>query len=760
MSTPDDGLPPRMQVFLWGGKETRSLTAGARTPGTGTAAFGPTSFDVTGDIVLANDGVDTGSDACTALSGSLAGKIVLVDRGACTFKTKTLNVQNAGGVGVIIGDNVAGTAPPGLADDALITTPITVPTLSILQSDATQLKTDIAGGPVVTKMKRDVGVELEGTLDASVIAHEFGHYVHHRLSLCSTAACGAMSEGWGDFSALLVVAREGDNLMGAYPMGIYSTQSFSSDPAYYGIRRAPYSADHTINDLSFRHMTNGAATPTTHPFLVMGANSEVHNAGEIWAAMMWEGYVALQQAGTSFEDVRLKMRQYVVAGLLLAPPDATPTETRDAILTAARAASPEDHDILAAAYARRGFGSCAVSAPRTSSNFQGIVESNVVKGNAALGAPTMAIATTCDADSILDAGETAHVTLPIVNTGPSALTNVVATLTSPTTGVTITSQPVAIGTLDAYGTNMATFDIAVADTVTDPTAAEFSITLTANDGCTDMVQQTVAMPINTDDVLKSSATDSFDAIGTVWTMPSTESQWTHARATALDGSMFGADSGARTDSSVTSPVLTADATTPVTITFSHKFSFEFSGNTYWDGGVIEISKDGGMTWEDVSAYVTTAPYNSTLTTTSDNPLGGRAAFGKTNASYPAADTVTLDFGDKLAGQMFQIRFRVVTDGGTGGLGWEIDDVAFTGITGTPFPTLVADSGTCDGDEGSGSDTTMPDAGVPTAPDAGGNAETGDDDMGGCCQSQRSPTGSGLLAASVLGLIARRRRRRR
>jgi hypothetical protein len=759
MSTPDDGLPPRMQVFLWGGKETRSLAAGTRTPATGSAAFGPTNFDITSEIVLADDGVDTGSDACTALPASVAGKIVLVDRGTCSFKTKTLNVQNANGRGVIVGNNAASTTPPGLGDDATITTPITIPTLSVLQSDATLLKGDIAAGPVTTTMKRQVGVDLEGTLDASVIAHEFGHYVHHRLSLCSTAACGAMSEGWGDFSALLVVARDGDNLTGAYPMAIYSTQSFTGDPAYFGIRRAPYSADHSINDLSFRHMTDGVETPTNHPFNVGGANSEVHNAGEVWASMMWEGYVALQQAGTSFDDVRLKMRQYVVAGLLLAPPDATPTETRDAILTAVRAASPADHDILAAAYARRCFGSCAVSAPRTSSSFQGIVESNVVKGNAALGAPAMALATTCDDDSVLDAGETAHVTLPVANTGPTALTNVVATLASPTTGITITSQPIALGTLDAYGTKMATFDIAVADTITDPTAADFTITLTADDGCNEMVQQTIAMPVNTDDLVTSSATDTFDAISTVWTMPSTESQWTHARATALDGSLFGADSGARTDSSVTSPTLTADATTPVTITFSHKFSFEFSGNTYWDGGVIEISKDGGTTWEDISAYVATAPYNSTLTTTSDNPLGGRAAFGKTNASYPAADTVTLDLGDKLAGQMFQLRFRVVTDGGTGGLGWEIDDVAFTGITGTPFPTLVTDNGSCDTNEGSGSDTTMPDAGTPTPPDAGGNQETGDDDMGGCCQSQRSPAGSGLLAASVLALIARRRRRR-
>jgi large repetitive protein len=754
MFTPDDGLPPRMQVFLWGGKETRTLTFGARSALSGTAAFGPTNFDVTADMELANDGVGTATDACTALPAA-TGKIVLVDRGSCTFKTKALNVQNAGGVGVIIANNAVTTAPPGLGDDPTITTPITIPTLSILQSEGTQLKTDMAAGTVSATMHREVGVDLEGTLDASVVAHEFGHYLHHRLSLCTTTFCGAMSEGWADFSSLLMIARDGDNFMGAYPVGIYSTQSFSADPAYYGIRRAPYSADHTINDLSFRHMADGEATPTSHPFRVIANNAEVHNAGEVWSAMLWEAYVALQQGGPTFDAVRLKMRQYVVAGLLIAPPDATPTETRDAILIATRAVSQADHDTLAAAFARRGFGSCAKSPARTSTTFVGIVESSLVKGNGVLGAAEMALATSCDTDQVLDAGETAKVTVPIANTGPTALTNAVATLATTTAGVTVTSQPVAIGTLGPYGSTMATFDIAVGDTVVAPTAADFTITLTSSDGCAASVEQPISVTVNTDDMLASSATDSFDAIGSVWTPPTTDSAWTHTRPTPLDGIWFGADRGTRGDSSLTSPALTGDATGPVTITFSHKFSFEANATQVFDGGVIEISSDNGVTWVDIATMVTPSPYNTTLTTTSDNPLPGRAAFGRTNAMYPNPDTVTLALGTQLTGKTFQIRFRVVTDSGTSGPGWEIDDLAVTGIVGTPFPTLVADMGMCAGpapDAG----VVMPDAEVPPMPDAGGNPDTGDG--GGCCQSQRSPAGSGILALAVIGLIGRRRRR--
>jgi len=51
--------------------------------------------------------------------------------------------------------------------------------------------------------------------------------------------------------------------------------------------------------------------------------------------------------------------------------------------------------------------------------------------------------------------------------------------------------------------------------------------------------------------------------------------------------------------SLASPVLQVGAG-PVTIAFRHRFAFEIGG---WDGGVIELSTDGGTTWTDVGAGV-------------------------------------------------------------------------------------------------------------------------------------------------------------
>jgi hypothetical protein len=740
MGTPSDGLNPRMQVFVWT-NDKRSLKAGALEPSTGTAAFGASNFDLTAGLVIADDGVvlpmpaGTVNDGCTALTAPATGKIVVVDRGSCSFKTKALVAQNAGAVGMILVNNADG-SPPGLADDATITTPITVAVLSVSKADGTVLKAAVAAGAVSGTMKRALGPELEGTLDAAVISHEFGHYLHHRLTECNTTFCRAMSEGWGDFSALLTVAREGDDLEKAYPTGVYSTQGFAGDPVYFGIRRAPYSVNPAINGLTFKHMADETPAPTTFPFDVSGPNSEVHNGGEVWASMMWEGYVALQKApGADFEEVRLKMRQYVVAGLLLAPSEATPLETRDAILAAVNAASPEDHAILAAAFARRGFGSCATSPGGDSVNFNGIVESFDVKGQLVPSAATIREQTSCDSDQVLDAGETSRVTVDVSNPGPLDLTGVKVKLTSTNAAIQVAAPMVEVGELKAYSSSSAVFYVKLASSVSAPAAVDLQAEISSTDGC-----ETVAVPmairVNTDDAVATSATDNFDAGNSVWTPDEDTTEWSHIRKTPLDGAWHGADAGRPSDTSLTSPALKA-GNGALTATFTHRFSFEGTVEEAFDGGVIEISTDEGETWADIST-VADPGYNVTITPGSTS-ISELPAYGAESEGYPETTAVTLDFGDKLAGKTFQLRFRVVSDPNAGGPGWDIDDLAFTGLDGKPFPTLVANAKACD-------------------PDAEG-PDDDDDNDDGSCQSGRS-TGTGTLAAlAILGVLTLRRRRR-
>ena len=291
MSTPSDGLRPRMQLYTFSGPQAATLTL---TPGgnveVGTAAFGPTNFTITAPVSLANDAVGPPTDACEPLSG-VTGRIVLVDRGVCAFVLKAQNVQNAGGIGMILANNVAGPAP-GLGG---VDPTITIGVLSISLADGGALKTSLAAGPVTARMFRLSGLERDSALDNTIIAHEWGHYLHHRLTDCGSQQCGAMSEGWGDFVALHTIAREGDNLNGVFALATYSTSAFDPNSAYFGIRRVPYSVDFTKNALTLKHIGDGVALPPV-PMFDFGPNSEVHNAGEIWTSMLWEAYVALQRA--------------------------------------------------------------------------------------------------------------------------------------------------------------------------------------------------------------------------------------------------------------------------------------------------------------------------------------------------------------------------------------------------------------------------------------------------------------------------------
>lgn len=734
MATPGDGMSPRMQVYLWTGTEDETVTA---QPGdravraNGTNAYGPREYTLSGTLLLGDDAVATTDDGCEALPPAIAGRIVLLARGNCSGKRKALNAQNAGAIGAIISHNVDGFPPQALPDDGAVSEVITIPVMSMSFADGAALRTQLAAGPVTVTLAREVGVEHDGALDTSLVAHELGHYIHHRLSECGTRMCGAMSEGWADFIALLTMARPGDDLRGAYAVSGYAA---GNDDPYFGIRRAPYSVDTDLNAFTYRLVADGETLPSSHPVNGGGPNSEVHNAGEIWAGALWEGYVALQEArgSASFEDTRKKMQRYIVAGLLLAPPDGTFTEIRDAILAAVQAQSPADHDILAAAYARRGLGSCAISPTRNSSDFIGAAESFEVKGHALAGPAAIAVdIEDCDGDGTLDVGETATLTLPVVNAGALALSEVGVSVTSATPGLTVLTAPAALGALAPYADATTTFQIRL-DEAVGPAAGALDVTVTSPGGCADT--QTIAVPVRlaADDRPAASATDTFDAANSPWDPRGLDAAlaWHHESVTALDRVWHGTDLGVSSDTSLVSPPMTGGSGV-VTIAFDHAFEFEFS-DQYYDGGVIEISFDDGATWQDAST-LTTVPYNATIGADTSGPLAGMPAFSDRNPSWPARDRVTLDFDSQLARRDFRLRFRIGTDPAVGATGWIIDNLAVTGLAGAPFPIQGPDDDACD---------LVP------------------DDDGGCCSTGGSPPLAPIALVAVALLVRRRRPRAR
>jgi len=356
---------------------------------------------------------------------------------------------------------------------------------------------------------------------------------------------------------------------------------------------------------------------------------------------------------------------------------------------------------------------------------------------------------------VLDAGETSQVTLSVSNPGPVALADVNVALTTSIAGLTVTPPSIAVGALDAYSDTTVTFNVALDASVTAALASDLKVNVTSSNGCANVTIPIIA-PLNTDDKPASSSTDNFDAVTSIWNPMGSPSVWSHVRESGLDAMWSGADPSFTSDASLVSPPITAGSGN-LTITFSHRFAFEFtpaSGATplqAFDGGVIEYTTDGGATWTDFG-LIANPGYTTNLVVGGTNPLNGRRAYGANNPSFPSTDNITMFIGNRLAGKTFQMRFRAGSDSNGGGAGWQIDDVKFTGIVGTPFPTLVPDASRCAASSTGAASSGQ--VGADPAPESTDQPVAADAGNGGC------QVGGGLGAGALLALAVLVRRRRR
>ncbi len=271
-STPNDGSSPRMQMFLWSGSDPEALVtlvAGGSFGAYG-SGFGPalTLAGVSGALASYADGTAPAGDACQASTGSLTGKVALIDRGTCDFTLKVLNAQKAGAIGVIVINNVTGRAFAMGGTERRIKIPSGMVTLedgAILRAAGGSAK--LAKNPVAPLM-------VDGDLDSDIVYHEYGHGLTWRMiGSMSGPFAGAIGEGASD---VLAFTLNGDDIIGEYS---YSDAN--------GIRRAPYD-------------TYLADTGNTY-IDVTGA--EVHDDGEIYAAAMWRVRTLYLNAGLSSDDL-------------------------------------------------------------------------------------------------------------------------------------------------------------------------------------------------------------------------------------------------------------------------------------------------------------------------------------------------------------------------------------------------------------------------------------------------------------------------
>ncbi len=369
-STPVDGQQPRMQMYL-GNLSTKVLVinAPANISGTysvGSPSFGPSALNTTGDVILVNDGsiIDGGTinDGCQTPfvnAAAISGKIVLIDRGKCTFKAKVKNAETNGAIAVIIVNNQAGGAP-SMGDDGTIPA-VLIPSLSIAQSDGGAIKAQLAM-PVTVNATLLSGPQRDGSFDNGVILHEYGHGVSTRLtggpsnSSCLDAQeSGGMGEGWSDFLALVLTAHPGDTATTLHTVGNWLNGNTATGS---GFRTYPYTTDMAVNP---------------HTFDDTKLNDEVHAVGEVWTTILWEVYWNMVTDhgfnpdlyhGTGGNNLAL---QLVMDGMKLQTCNPTFVDARDAILTADRIDNNGANQCrIWEGFAKRGLGYSATAGDSSS----------------------------------------------------------------------------------------------------------------------------------------------------------------------------------------------------------------------------------------------------------------------------------------------------------------------------------------------------------------------------------------------------------
>ncbi|MEJ7702021.1 MAG: FG-GAP-like repeat-containing protein [Pyrinomonadaceae bacterium] len=177
-------------------------------------------------------------------------------------------------------------------------------------------------------------------------------------------------------------------------------------------------------------------------------------------------------------------------------------------------------------------------------------------------------------------------------------------------------------------------------------------------------------------------TENFDGV----TAPALPTGWTTTQTGA--GTLFVTSSNT-TDSAPNSVFTTnpstvgggADLTSPeiqisalaATVTFRNKYDTEAG----WDGGVLEISINGGA-FQDILAAggsFVEGGYNGTLGESSVNPLANRQAWTGNSGGFI---TTTARLPATAKGQKIRLRFRLGADNNTAGTGWNIDTIKVAG----------------------------------------------------------------------------------
>ena len=148
------------------------------------------------------------------------------------------------------------------------------------------------------------------------------------------------------------------------------------------------------------------------------------------------------------------------------------------------------------------------------------------------------------------------------------------------------------------------------------------------------------------------------------------------------------------DKRLDSPQLSFFEGLGVRLTFRQNFNLEASEQNEglgYDGGVLEVSSDGGNTFQDIlsaGGSFVVGGYNRTIATDRGSPIAGRQAWSGNSGGFITTVVNVPNFQTPST----KLRWRMASDSTGSGEGWRVDTVNVTWChgQGTPCPTPTAE----------------------------------------------------------------------
>jgi hypothetical protein len=215
-------------------------------------------------------------------------------------------------------------------------------------------------------------------------------------------------------------------------------------------------------------------------------------------------------------------------------------------------------------------------------------------------------------------------------------------------------------------------------------------TLALQDGTRNLETASFTVPLG---VPVTSYSQNFDGV----TAPALPAGWasspsgiwasTTAQRDTLPNSVFTPDVSSVTDYQLTSPVI------PITSAAAQvSFRNYYKTESGFDGGVLEVSINGGAFTDIIAAggSFLNGPYNGTISSSYSNPLSGRSAWTGDSGGFL---TTTAILPPAAAAGNVQLRWRLGNDSSISATGWYVDTIVVSGgfncCTGAPAVRLIA-----------------------------------------------------------------------